>query len=149
MKITICASVDFTPKIKEVKESLEKRGWEVNIPYVSEMIINGELSLEDFLREKGLSGDIAIRRAQKVDMIRRYWEFIKNSDAILIINESKKGIDGYIGGSVLIEMGFAYGHNKKIYLYNDLPVRSEQIHYLDEIIDMKPTVINGDLNKIN
>ena len=149
MKITICASVDFTPKIKEVKESLEKRGWEVNIPYVSEMIINGKLFLEDCLREKGLSGDIEIRRAQKVDMIRRYWEFIKNSDAILIVNESKKGIDGYIGGSVLIEMGFAYGHNKKIYLYNDLPIRSERIHYLDEIIDMKPIVINGDLNKIN
>lgn len=149
MKITICASVDFTPKIKEIKEALEKRGWEVNIPYVSEMIINGKLSFEDFLKEKEFGGDIAIRQAQKVDMIKCYWEFIKNSDAILVINESKKGIIGYIGGSVLMEMGFAYGHNKKIYLYNDLPAKSERIHYLDEIIDMKPIVINGDLNKIS
>jgi len=46
-------------------------------------------------------------------------------------------------------MGFAYRHDKKIYLYNDLPVKSERMHYLDEIIDMKPIVINGDLNKIN
>ena len=148
MVITICSSVVFTPKIKEIKDILENKGWEVNIPYVSQMIIDGELSFEDFLKTKEKSGDIAIRQSQKVDMIKRYWDFIKNSNAILVLNIDKKGIEGYIGGNTLMEMGVAYGHNKKIYLFNNIPERSERIHYVDEIIDMKPIVINGDLDKI-
>jgi nucleoside 2-deoxyribosyltransferase len=148
MKITICASVDFTPKIKEIKEILEAKGCAVNIPYVSQMIIDGQMSFDDFLKAKEAKGDIGIRQAQEVDMIKRYWDFIKDSDAILVLNLQKKGIDSYIGGSTLMEMGFAYGHNKKIYLFNDIPQRNERMHYVDEIIDMKPIVINGDLDKI-
>lgn len=148
MVITICSSVDFTPKIKEVKETLENKGIKVNIPYVSQMIIDGKISYDDFLKAKEQKGDIAIRQSQPVDMIKRYWDFIKNSDAILVLNINKKEIEGYIGGSTLMEMGFAYGHNKKIYLFNKIPARSDRIHYVDEIIDMKPIIINGDLDKI-
>ncbi len=148
MVITICSSVDFTPKIKEIREILENKGWKVNIPYVSQKIIDGLLSYEDFLKTKESSGDISIRKDQNVDLIKRYWDFIKNSDAILVLNLDKKGIAGYVGGSTLMEMGFAYGHGKKIYLFNNIPARSERIHYVDEIMDMKPIVINSDLDKI-
>ncbi len=148
MTITICSSVDFTPKIKEIKEILENKGWEVNIPYVSQKIIDGEISFDDFIKAKESGGDIGIRQAQEVDMIRRYWDFIKASDAILVLNLDKKGIAGYIGGSTLMEMGFAYGHGKKIYLFNQIPSRGERMHYVDEIIDMDPVVIDGDLDKI-
>lgn len=148
MKITICSSVDFTPKIIEVKNYLESLGYEVNIPYFTQMIIDGELTLEKYLEEKKNNGDIFLRDKQPVDMIKRYWDFIKDSDAILVINLTKKGIDGYIGGSTLMEMGFAYGHGKKIFLYNPIPEKGEMMHYIDEIKDMEPIVINGDLSKI-
>jgi len=148
MKITICSSVDFTPKIIEIKKSLESMGHSINIPYFTEMIISGKLSFEKYLSEKENGGDISLRQKQATDMIRRYWDFIKDSDAILVLNLEKKDIKGYIGGSTLMEMGFAYGHKKKIYLYNPIPEKSERIHYTDEIIDMKPVVINGDLSKI-
>jgi hypothetical protein len=148
MIITICASVDFTPTIIKVKKELEKRGWTVNIPFFTEKIIKGDLSFEEFLEIKNNKGDIELREAEATDMIKRYWDFIKASDAILVINMEKKGIINYIGGSVLMEMGFAYGHGKKIYLYNSIPEKSERIHYLDEIMDMHPIVINGDLSKI-
>jgi len=148
MIITICASVDFTPTIIKVKKELEDFGWKVNTPFFTEKIINGELSYEEFVEIKNTKGDIELREAESTDMIKRYWDFIKSSDAILIINMEKKGIANYIGGSVLMEMGFAYGHEKKIYLYNPIPEKSERIHYLDEILDMHPIVINGDLSKI-
>ncbi len=45
-------------------------------------------------------------------------------------------------------MGFAYGQGKKIYLYNPIPEKSEKMHYVDEIKEMKPIIINGDLSKI-
>ena len=149
MIITICASIDFSPKIIELKAELEKLQHQVNIPYITQKIINGEISYADFMRSKEKAGgDIQLRQAESTDMIKRYWDFIKNSDAILVLNLNKKGIDNYIGGNTLMEMGFAYGHNKKIFLFNPIPARSERIHYVDEIMDMKPIVINGDLSLI-
>lgn len=123
-------------------------GHEVNIPYFTRKIMDGEISFEEYVAQKEKNGDILLRELQAMDMIRRYWNYIKNSDSILVINMKKKGIDGYVGGSVLMEMAFAYGFNKKIYFYNPLPERSERIHYLDEILDMKPVVINGSLAEI-
>ncbi|MCK5332314.1 hypothetical protein KAJ41_00425 [Candidatus Parcubacteria bacterium] len=149
MIITICSSVDFSPKIIEIKAELEKSGHQVNIPYFTQKIIDGEVDYGEYMKSKETDGgDILLRKTQSMDMIKRYWNFIKNSEAILVLNLSKKGVDGYIGGSTLMEMGFAYGHDKKIYLYNSIPQRSERMHYVDEIIDMKPIVINGDLAKI-
>ena len=148
MIITICSSIDFTPKIIEIKKELEKAGHTVNIPYYTQKIIDGDLTYEEFIKIKEEQGDILLREAESTDMIKRYWDFIKNSDSILVLNLTKKGIDNYIGGSTLMEMGFAYGHGKKIYLYNSMPERSERIHYLDEILDMKPILLNGNLSKI-
>ncbi len=144
MKITICSSVDFTPKIIELKKDLENMGHVVNIPYFTQMIIDGKLTFDEYLQAKE-HGDIDLRQKQPVDMIKRYWGLIKDSDAILVLNLEKKGVSGYIGGSTLMEMGFAYGQGKKIFLYNSIPERSERMHYVDEITDMKPTAINGDL----
>jgi len=123
-------------------------GHSINIPYFTQMIIDGKISYETYMKAKEKDGDILLRNAQSVDMIKRYWDFIKNSDAILILNQEKKGISNYIGGNTLMEMGFAYGHGKKIFLFNTIPKRSERMHYVDEIMDMKPIVINGDLSKI-
>ncbi|MBI4895885.1 MAG: hypothetical protein HY831_05320 [Candidatus Aenigmarchaeota archaeon] len=72
MIITICSSVDFTPKIIEVKKHLEKLGHSVNIPYFTQMIIDGKISYEEYLVAKEKDGDILLRKAQSVDMIKRY-----------------------------------------------------------------------------
>lgn len=149
MIITICSSVDFSPRLIEIKEELERMNHQVNIPYFTQKIIDGEISYEEYMEAKEKDGgDILLREAQSMDMIKRYWDFIRNSDAILVLNLNKKGIDNYIGGSTLMEMGFAYGHGKKIFLFNPIPLRSERIHYVDEIMDMKPTVINADLTRM-
>lgn len=149
MEITICGSLEFSPQIIEIKKELEKKGHKINIPYFTQKIMDGELTLEEFMKtKKENGGDIKQRQAIPVDFIKRYWNYIKNSNAILVLNQEKKEIKNYIGGNTLIEMGFAYGHEKKIYLYNELPKKSEIIHYLDELIDLKPIIINQDLNKI-
>ncbi len=150
MNITICGSVDFTHKIIEVKKELESMGHSVNIPYFTTKIMNGEMTFDEYIKNKeSENGDISLREKQPIDMVQRYWDFIKNSDCILVLNLEKKGIQNYIGGSTLMEIGFAYGFQKKIYLYNPIPERSERIHYTDEIIDMDPIIINRNLNLIN
>ena len=150
MLITICSSIDFSPKIIEVKRDLEQLNHKVNIPYFTQQMIDGSVSYEDYMKAKVKNGgDIDLRKEVKLDLIKRYWDFIKNSDGILVLNLKKKSIENYIGGSTLMEVGFAYGFGKKIYLYNQIPERSEGMHYIDEIMDMKPIVIHGDLSRIN
>jgi hypothetical protein len=148
MIITICSSIDFTPKIIEIKKSLESMGHTVNIPYSANKIMEGKISYEKYVHLKNSNGDSSFRESDPVDLIERYWTFIKNSDAILVLNMTKNGIEGYIGGSVLMEMGFAYGQKKRIYMFNPIPKRSERMHYVDEIIAMKPVLVDGDLDKI-
>ncbi len=148
MVITICSSIDFTTKILEIKRNLELNSHAVNIPYFSEKIAKGEITMDEFLAIKEQGGDISMRKAEPIDLIKRHYNLIKSSDAILVLNNDKKGIENYIGGSTLMEMGFAYVNGKKIYLYNDIPLRSERMHYIDEIIDMKPVVIFGNLKLI-
>jgi len=151
MIITLCSTVDFSPQIIEIKKQLEAMGHSVNIPFFTEKILNGEINYQDYMASKEKAdGDIALRNehAASTDLFRRYWNFIQASDAILVINLNKKCVNGYIGGNALMEMGFAYGFGKKIYLYQSIPARSERMHYVDEIIDMDPIVINADLSLI-
>lgn len=81
----------------------------------------------------------------KEDLIRDYFNKIKNCDAILVVNERRHNTDNYIGGNSLLEMGFAYVTDKKVFLLNPIP---EEISYVDEIKAMDPIILNGDLSKI-
>lgn len=76
--------------------------------------------------------------------IKWYHDSIKNSDAVLVLNYDKNGIKNYIGGNVLMEIGFAHVNDKKVFLLNPVP----EVTYKDEIKAMADTVINGDLSKI-
>ncbi len=149
MKIVVCGSIEFTPKIKEAADTLTGHGHKVEIPITSQRIIDGELTLEDFLREKEINGDTSFRknieRKIKDDVIKRYFNIIKESDAILVLNYEKKGVAGYIGGNTFLETGFAHVLNKKIFLLNPVP----EMGYKDEIVAMQPTVLDGDLSKIS
>ncbi|MEA3463747.1 MAG: hypothetical protein U9R14_01585 [Patescibacteria group bacterium] len=143
MKIAICGSLDFTYKIKKISDELKKMGFDVFIPISSEKILRGEFSLDEIKKEKE-NGQI-VEKFIKYNSIRAYYEIIKKSDAILVVNFDKNNVKNYIGGAVLLEMGFAHILNKKIFLFNPLP---ENCPYLDEIKAMYDKIINGDLTKI-
>jgi len=143
MKIAICASLDFTGEIKKIADQLTELGHEVIIPKTAEMILNNEVTLEQIMKEKE-NGEIS-KRAIRQNTFRYFFERIKEVDAILVLNFDKKGIKGYIGGNVFLEMGFAHVLGKKIFLLNGMP----DMLYKDEIIAMQPVILNGDLNKIS
>lgn len=145
MKIVICGSIGATPKMKEIEEKLAKRGHKIELPYMTQKIISGEITMEEFNNKKDEDGDEFFRKTAPEDLIKRYYNKIKDSDAILIININKKGIKNYIGGNTLMEMGFAYVLDKKIFLLNEIP----GMPYADEIKAMQPIIINKDLLKIN
>ncbi|MEI8143254.1 MAG: hypothetical protein WCG48_01400 [Candidatus Berkelbacteria bacterium] len=144
MKIVICGSINCSDKLIEAADELTKLGHEVELPFCTKQIKNGEITLEEFKRKKEQSGDAAFRAAATEDLIKRYWRLIGESDGILVVNTEKNGVKNYIGGNSLLELGFAYVLDKPIYLLNDIP----EIGYKDEILAMKPIVLNGDLGKI-
>lgn len=146
MKIVICASVVFSDKIIEIEKVLQKQGHTVDIPFVTKMIKEKKISFGQYKKDKEKNGDIKYREAyqDQVDMIKRYYGLIAESDATLVLNYTKNDTENYIGGSVLMEMGFAYVLDKKIFLLNPIP----EMSYTDEIKDTKPIILIGDLSKI-
>jgi len=129
MNIAICSSTFFEREIIKVSERLRGMGHKVITPFLVEEIIGKKR--HDILKVEK-------------DLIRYYFEKIKQCDAILVTNFDKNGIKGYIGGNTLMEMGFAYVLHKTIFLFNEAP----EMTYTTEIEAMKPIILNGDLSKI-
>ena len=144
MKIVICGSVDFTPEIAAAAAVLSKAGHSVEVPRLTQRIMAGELSYEDFIKEKQAHGDGVFRQAEEGSLIKRYYQLIQAADAVLIVNATKKEIDGYIGANTFLEIGFAHVLDKRLYLLNPWAPGP----YEDELAEINPTVINGDLSLI-
>ncbi|MFA5019604.1 MAG: hypothetical protein WC533_00740 [Candidatus Pacearchaeota archaeon] len=132
MKIAICGSMTFAKEMLKVKEELKEQHHEVIIPANTDKYANGIINIEDKWEKIEL------------DVIRTYFEKIKKTDAILVINKDKNNINNYIGGNSLIEIAFAHVLNKRIFLFNPIP----KMNYSDEIEAMKPVILNGDLTKL-
>lgn len=73
------------------------------------------------------------------------FEKIAQSDAILVINNIKNGIEGYIGANVLMEIGLAFYLKKNIYIWNPI---EEDASYKEELLAFNVVYINNDLDKI-
>ncbi len=119
MKICICSSMSFYSQFSELKQKLEEMGHTVIAP---------ELEFET-----------------KGKAITAHFRKIDESDCILVTNYEKKDIPNYIGGNTFLEIGYAYGRGKKIFILNNLPQTSA---FQEEILGMQPIILNGDLEMI-
>lgn len=136
MIIALCASLKSFNKVISIGEQLTKKGFQVLYPWTIEEIKNGNLHPRQIPKFK---------LDNKSKAIGIHFEKIKKSNAILVINETKNKIRNYIGGNTLMEMGFAFVLNKNIFLLNPVP----KMIYTEEIKAMKPTVLKGDVEKLN
>jgi len=141
MKVTICGSMIFARDMYKANKSLIDRGYEVSLPEFVVEFVNGNLGFE----LGTLSREDGAKKKKEHDLIRKHYNKIKESDAILVVNNKKNGTENYIGANTLIEMAFAYVLEKKIYLLNGLP---EFDYLLEEVKAMEPIILNGDLGKI-
>jgi len=132
MNITIIGSMASAKDMLRIKEKLEAKGNDVVVPLNTDKYAQGNIKTEN--------------KKEKIEhnSIKTYFEEIKRSDAILVVNTDKNNIKNYIGGNSLIEMAFAYILNKKIFMLNPIP----NISYSDEIEAMMPIIINQDLEKV-
>ncbi len=140
MKIMIAGSMAFAKKMFHAKEQLEKMGHEVGLPFETEIHLENP-AFVDSLEEN-------LQYCIDNDVIHKSFDFIAQSDAVVVLNYPRKGIDGYIGASTLMEIAVGYYLRKKIFLLNEVP-HFDKIRWAHEIAIMQPKIINGDLSKIH
>ena len=124
----------FAKEMIKTKESLEEDGHTVLMPN----------EINKFLDEKEVRQKWDMKGDGDICFIKEHEKKIRESDAILVLNYDKNGVKNYVGGNTLMEIGFAYVLDKKIYLMSPIP----DLSYKDENIHMKPIVLQNDLNKI-
>lgn len=137
MKIGIIGSMQYTEKMLEARDALNKIGHEAFVTDLHKNFI-GKTDEEKEV--------IKLHQKNNMDAIREFWRAMQGADAVLVLNYDKNGIKNYIGGNTLMEIGFAHVLNQKIFLLNPIP---EIQFYKTEIEAVKPIIINGDLSLIN
>jgi len=135
MKICICCSLSFTDEVKIIADRLHELGHEVLLP---NGVIIDAIHKPDF-------DSVESKRGNGYDFVRGHFKKIEESDAMLVCNFTKNGIDNYVGANTFLEMGFAYYVKKPIYVLNPLP---DYKYINDELLNFDVKVINGDLSEI-
>jgi len=134
LEITLCGSPDFYDDMVDLGTELFHLQHTVHLPEQIPGTNYGNKPAE-----------VGIQNIQEHDLIRKHYRRIQKSDALLVVNKSKRGIGNYIGGDAFLEMGFAYVLDKRIYVLNPLP---REVSYYEEMTGMNPIILNGDLLKI-
>lgn len=137
MKIVIGGSMSFAKEQLKAKEYLENKGYEVLVTD----------DIESYAVDTGIkaSFDEELKISLEYDIMRTFFKKIEESDAFLVMNFDKGGTKGYLGVSVLMELGLAYYLNKKIYLLNEI---DKEQPYALEVEIIKPERLKGSLENI-
>ena len=135
----ICSSMSFASEIVATKKKLEAQGHRVSIPYDTEDVINSPHLAKDL--------DADLKHCIEKDVMKKCFDLLAQSDAILVLNHEKHGLAGYIGTSVLMEIGLAHYLGKKIFILNPLP-DYHKVRWAHEVHIMRPVILKGDLTKI-
>ena len=146
MQIVICGSIAHLDEMIDCQEKLKTQGHTVYIPSFVAHNREGEpMDSKEFYRiRKSGEMDIVWFEEEKSRAMRKHFDLIAKGDAIFVVNDEKNGVAGYIGGNTLMEMGLAFYLKKKIYLLYPIP----ELGYKEEIIGMKPEILNGNVSRI-
>ena len=120
--IVLCGSMKVKDKIIEISKELEEKGYNVLLPVEC---------------MQGIDKIIASRA--HLDRV-----VDPNNEIILIVNETKNGIENYIGPNSFVEVAFGFYYKKEVYLLNDI-----YEPYKDELLGWKVIPLKGDLSNIS
>jgi hypothetical protein len=130
MIITLCSRAKFFDRLHFIGDGIKSVGHDVFLPSMVDYHHLGEDAL--FKIQHGL--------------IRDHFKKIDKSHAVYIANFDAKGLEGYVGGSGLIEMGHAFYREIPIFLMKDVDKR---LSYREEVLAMQPVIVNYDWNALD
>lgn len=119
--IVLCGSMKVKEKIVEIGKILEEKGYNVLLPVE------------------------CMQGIDKIIASRAHLDRIVNpeNEMVLIINETKNGIENYNGPNSFAEIAFGFYHRKKVYLLNDI-----YEPYKDELIGWNIIPLKGKLEDL-
>lgn len=139
--ITICSSADFYKTAVEIQDQLSDR-FEIIVPKTATLMrASGDYDISHYKTWFADPSDYH----KKAALMRAHFREVVKADAILVINETKHGRPGYIGGNVLMEMALAFWSNLPIYVLNQADPASP---YIEEIAGMGSIILDGDLSRL-
>lgn len=142
MTVVLCSSAAFYEHINQVAEEVEKLGFKSVVPKnARDMKQKSDYNVEAV---KTWYQDPS-KFHLKADFMREHFNEIEKGDIVLVVNDEKNGIPGYIGSNVLLEMGLAFYLKKPIYILNSVDAKASNY---EEVMGMGSIVLNGDLTKI-
>lgn len=120
--IVLCGSMKVKDKIVEIGNILTDMGYNVLLPVE------------------------CMQGLDKLIASRAHLDRIVNPDSelILIVNETKNGIENYIGPNSFAEIAFGFYYHKKVYLLNDI-----YEPYQDELLGWKVIPLKGNIKEID
>lgn len=141
----ICASMACAKQMVEVNQTLEQQGIHCVLPPNTEKYASGEM-LDVGGSEGGLS-------KVQGNLIRNYYQQIKNADFVLVVNCTKGSLPNYIGGNIFLEMGFGHVLNKPIFVLHGLPEQKNETRIIWQEIfaigkDPETILLYGDLDRL-
>lgn len=141
--IVLCASAAFYEHLNQIADELGALGFKTVVPLSArQMREKDDYSVEAVKTWYKNPEDFD----KKAAFIRGHFEEVAKGDLILVVNDEKNGIPGYIGSNVLLEMGLAFYLNKPIFVLN--PVSKTAPNY-EEVMGMGSIILDGDITKID
>lgn len=130
----IGGSMTFAQQMKDTKNIFENMGFEVYVPLDTEHVIEDPNKKTDvaFMKELGVGRGDA--------------ELVAKSDAFIILNYPKHGIDGYVGPGAYRDLSVAWWLNKKIFFL--FPYSENQNNHKYEMLGFEPVILDGNIEKI-
>jgi hypothetical protein len=139
MKIMICGSMSFTKEIIDLQNQLRNFGHDVSVPCDVELHIEKPGFIDELDKDR--------KHLIENNIIKKCFDLIADSEAVVFLNLPKNGINGYIGTSSLMEMGLAYYLGKKIYLMHQFP-DPNIYRWAHEVASFMPGILNGDVDSL-
>lgn len=140
--ITICASAAFYRHVNELADKLEKRGFRAIVPHTAnKMKANSDYDVTHYKTWYNNPEDFT----KKAELMRGHFDEVAAGDAILVVNDEKHGVQGYIGPNVLMEMGLAFYLKKPIFVLNSI---AHDMPLYEEVVGMGSVILGGGLSKI-
>lgn len=142
MTVVVCSSAAFYKHVCEIQDELSAQGLDVVIPRTAQIMReSGDFDVANY--KTWYKDESTFKKKQ--ELMDGHFAEIEKGDAILVVNDEKHGVPGYIGPNVLMEIAVAYFLKKKIYVLND--VAKDQSLY-EEIKGIEAIELGGNVSNI-
>jgi nucleoside 2-deoxyribosyltransferase len=140
--IVLCSSANFYKHVNELAAELEGMGYKAVVPHnARQMAKTGDYDPAKYKTWYADGNDFD----RKADFMRRHFDEVAAGDAVLVVNDEKHGVKGYIGPNALLEMGLAFYLKKPIYVLSNF---DKTMSNYEEVYGMNSIFLNGELSSI-